>query len=59
MDWQLAITAIVITLAGAYLAWRGYAEWRASKGGCAGGCGCAKAEQKPAIIPVDQLTMRK
>ena len=39
MDWQLLLTVTLIAGAGGYLGWR---SWRASRKGCAGGCGCHK-----------------
>ncbi len=63
MDWQLTFTCVAIGLAGAYVFARGWRSWRGTKTGCGGGCGCAKrknAQQpQPALIPVDQLVMRR
>lgn len=62
MDGQLVFTLIFIGLAGGYLLHRGRRTWISLKGGCSGGCGCARGttpEQKqPALIPVEQLVLR-
>jgi hypothetical protein len=61
MDWQLALTFVVIALAGGYLALRGWRTWRGTKGNCSGGCGCAKSETKPTptIIEAEKLVLRQ
>jgi hypothetical protein len=64
MDWQILMTWLAVGLAAVYVAWRGLRTWRSSKNGCAGGCGCSKeksadAKATPAIIPAEQLVMRR
>jgi hypothetical protein len=64
VDWQLPLTLTLIASAGGYLGWRGLRTWRASRTGCGGGCGCAKAPASSAmrneagLIPAEQLQMR-
>ena len=64
MDPQLALSAIAIGGAAAYLAYRGWRTWRGLKTGCSGGCGCAKTTpaneaKEPILIPSDQLVLRR
>ena len=63
MDWQLTLTFLTIGLASGFILRRCWLTWRASKSGCAGGCGCAKASTieppKSAVIPVEQLVLRQ
>jgi len=64
MDWQLLLTIGTIGIAVGYLTWRGYRILRSTRGGCSGGCGCAKLEMKespspPGLIAPDQLTLRR
>ena len=63
MDWQTTLAWIAVTCAAAYIAWRAYRMVRPGKAGCAGGCGCAKAQttEKPGhavLIPSEQLVLR-
>ena len=65
MDWQLALTAVIVLLATAYLGRRAWRTWRGRAAGC-GACRCPgsspeNAEQRPAadgLIPSEQLTAR-
>ena len=64
MDAQLAVSAILIGLASAYLVQRGWRALRPTKSGCSGGCGCAKTttgkqEKEPVFIPSEQLVLRQ
>jgi hypothetical protein len=62
MDWQTATAWITIALAALYLGWRGWRSLRPTKGDCAGGCGCANkkpADTQHAVIPPEQLVLRK
>jgi hypothetical protein len=62
MNWQLlAVVGIIIAAAG-YLLRRSWLTWRGSKGGCGGGCGCAKTAEtngSATLIPLEQLTLRR
>ena len=65
MDWQLVLTWSAIAVAAVYVLWRGRRALRGTKGGCSGGCGCAKtatggdAKAQPAIIAPEELRMRQ
>ncbi len=64
MQWQLIPVAVLVALAGSYVAWKSWRTWRPPKSGCGGSCGCAKkapaAEAPPSnLIPADQLTLRQ
>jgi hypothetical protein len=64
MDWQFLFTWIAIGLAASYVLWRGWQTWRSlRRGGCSGGCGCAKtpaATNTPAVlIAPEDLIIRK
>jgi hypothetical protein len=65
MDWQDVITWFAIAMAGVYVFWRGRRAWRGARGGCSGGCGCAKAtsegqaKTRPAIIAPEELVLRQ
>lgn len=65
MDWQNIITWVAIAMAGVYVFWRGRSAWRGMRGGCSGGCGCAKATSEgqakthPAIIAPEELVLRQ
>jgi hypothetical protein len=65
MDWQHVITWSAIAMAGVYVSWRGRRAWRGMRGGCSGGCGCAKAtgesqaKTQPAIIAPEELVLRQ
>jgi hypothetical protein len=62
MEWQGIIVGLLIALACAYLARRGWRAWQASQRGCGGGCGCAssntESQAAPTLIPSDQLRLR-
>ena len=63
MDWQLLLTSVAIAVALGYVGWAARRAWQSSRGGCSGGCGCAKAKpevkSEPALIAPEQLTMRQ
>jgi len=64
MGWQLTIVLIVIALAAVYVALKTWRTWHPPKGSCGGGCGCASKspvanEERPILIPEDQLTLRQ
>jgi hypothetical protein len=65
MEWQEVITWLAIAMAGVYVFWRGGRIWRGMRGGCSGGCGCAKAPSEgqvkthPAIIAREELVLRR
>jgi hypothetical protein len=63
MDWQLVVVGLAVAAALGYLVRQSWRTWAARKGGCGGGCGCAKAPAEEAngtvtIIPSEQLTRR-
>jgi hypothetical protein len=61
--WQLTIVGVLVALAALYVGWKTWQSLRASKAGCGGSCGCAKAApdaaEKPILIPANQLTLRR
>ena len=65
MEWQEVVTWLAIAVAGVYLFWRGGRSWRGMRGGCSGGCGCAKVPSQgqvkthPAIIAPEELVLRR
>ena len=64
MDWQIIVTSSAIAVAGVYVILRGVRVWRGMKGGCSGGCGCAKTgepevKKQSAIIAPEDLVLRK
>jgi hypothetical protein len=65
MEPQLIAVLALVAVATAYLLRRSIRTWAGTKkGGCGGGCGCARAAQvadpaKDLFIPSDQLTVRK
>jgi hypothetical protein len=65
MDWQHVITWSAIAMAGVYVFCRGRRAWRGMRGGCSGGCGCAKAtgesqaKTHTAIIVSKELVLRQ
>jgi hypothetical protein len=64
-DWQIFLVLAVVAAAAAYLGRQAWRTWRASKTGCAGGCGCGTKAAPAAksdgvtLIPADQLTLRR
>jgi hypothetical protein len=62
MDWQLAAVGVLVALSAAYLARRAWRTWAGRGAGCGGGCGCAagpKADERPALIRPEELTLRR
>jgi hypothetical protein len=64
MSGQLALVALIVLAAVAYLARRTWRSLTGRKaGGCGGGCGCAATAQAPerqgTFIPAGQLTVRR
>jgi FeoB-associated Cys-rich membrane protein len=65
MDWQLVVAILLVVAAAGYLGRQAWRTWTAKKGGCAGGCGCGKAagsaegNGQAAIIPSEQITLRR
>ena len=62
MDWQIYLTGFLVGAAGVYVLLRGRRAWRGMKGGCGGGCGCAKSAEtkKPTVlIAPEQLRLRR
>jgi len=63
MTEQMAATGAVVGLAVGYLAWRIVGTVRAlGKGGCGGGCGCAKKSASGTgikLIAPEELTVRR
>ena len=58
--WVPVVGGMTLVYAG-YLALRGWRTWRGLKGGCSGGCACAKSETKPTltIIETEKLMLRQ
>jgi hypothetical protein len=64
MDWQTITAWLTVTLAGAYLLWRGARALRGGKSGCSGECGCSKSSElqtktQPDLIAPESLVLRK
>ncbi len=66
MNWQLLLVLVIVVTATAYLGWRSWRTWTASKrAGCGGGCGCAKTTPSATangaghFTPAEQLTLRR
>lgn len=65
MDWQLVLVSLIVLVAAVYLGRRSWRTWRGSKSGCGGSCACAskpKAAEgngRAALIPSEQLTLRR
>lgn len=62
MDWQLTTVAVLVMAALAYLGRQTWRTWFGRKSGCGGGCGCSKPAERngqAALIPAEQLTLRR
>jgi hypothetical protein len=62
MGWQLALVAVLVSVAAVYLLRQTWHTWTVKKGGCAG-CACPTASSPPSptqsLIPLEQLTLRR
>ena len=63
VEWQMVAVLLIVAAAGVYLARATWHSLRASKSGCAGGCGCKTkssdaAADEPQLASMDELTAR-
>jgi hypothetical protein len=66
MHWQLVAVILIVTAASCYLLRQTWRAWiAATKPGCGGGCGCAGrpgagvTPRPEAVLPPEQLTLRR
>jgi len=62
---QLIVVALLVAVAAVYIARKTLRTWAGSKkGGCSGGCGCARGversiPERDVMIPSEQIEVRK
>ena len=66
MDWQLALVALSIAGATAYIAWRTWRMLARKASGCGGGCGTgckstasSDVRANARLIPLEQISVRR
>jgi hypothetical protein len=63
MDWQLWAAFGLVAAAVLYLLRALWRSWSGTKGSCGGGCDCGTKpgtqKDRPTMIPVEQLTLRR
>jgi hypothetical protein len=61
MDGQLVAVGVLVTLAALYVLRATWKTWAGDGSGCGGRCSCSgqQSQGQPALIPPEELTLRK